>query len=90
MIKATDNLEYDGSAMDVNFFKVIWLYQLLHPSSNNGGSRFGERFRKVMLTAYLFILGIERMQIIRLYLAIHDIQQLLDVIFTIIHPLLNA
>lgn len=80
MVDATKTVEYahgnNSTIMDVKLFKAIGIYQLLQPS-NEGG--FGDRYRTWMLIILSLIAGLQCMQIIRLYLALDDLQLFLYV-----------
>lgn len=86
-----ENYDYnDGTMVDIIFFDAIGLNLLLNPFSKNKDRKFGYRYYKVVLAIQWLIIGIECMQIIRLYLAISDLQLLLNVIFLIVQILINV
>ncbi|XP_050054942.1 odorant receptor 46a-like [Aphis gossypii] len=65
--------EDGGTAVDVGLFKAIGMYQLLYPAEcglNDGG----HGYRTAVLAAMGLVLGLQSMQVCRLYLARHDIQ----------------
>ncbi|XP_026823092.1 uncharacterized protein LOC113561082 [Rhopalosiphum maidis] len=63
--------EDGGTAVDVELFKTIGIYQLLYPAECGLNA---SRCRTAVLAVMGLTLGLQSMQVCRLYLARHDIQ----------------
>lgn len=71
-----------GTTMDVNLFKAIGLYQLLHPVECGLDSGLCRMAVKAIMA---LTLGLQSMQVYRLYLARHDIPMLANMAVLVIY-----